>query len=211
MNTIEYKKQNAEAVFNLIRSDPDLEKIYNKIGLPKFWSRDNSFSGLLQIVLEQQVSLASAKAVFYKLLQINKDISPKNFLKISIADLRQAGFSKQKIMYSRILAEEVYYGRLDFKQIALLPDHLVRDRLVHIKGIGNWTADCYLIFCLNRPDIWPADDLALNKALKVVKNLREVPDQKKSNEIAEEWKPWRSVAARLLWHFYLTSLNNKYE
>ena len=205
MSAIDYKIQNAKAINDLVQSDTALEKIYKQIGLPNFWIRANGFSGLLQIILEQQVSLASAKAVFEKLLQINPDISPNNFLKISNTDLRRAGFSKQKLLYCRNLAEEILYGNLDFEQIALLPDEQVKDRLMRIKGIGNWTADCYLIFCLNRADIWPACDLALNRALKVVKNLKEIPNKVKSADIAKVWIPWRSAAARLLWHYYLSN------
>lgn len=205
MSTIDYKSKNIKATKNLIKIDPDLEKIYKQVGLPKYWDRPNNFSSILQFILEQQVSIASAKAVFEKLLQINPDIYSENFLKIGDSDLRQAGFSKQKILYSRIFAEEVSNGKLDFEQISLLSEAQIKERLTHIKGIGNWTVNCYLIFCLNRTDIWPAGDLALNKALCVLKNLDEIPDQKKSHEIANAWKPWRSAAARLLWHYYLSN------
>lgn len=204
MNTINYKLQHTEAIKKLIQIDPDLDKIIKQVGLPKYWTRPNSFASIIQLILEQQVSLASAKAVYEKLLQIDPVISPITFQEITDSDLRLAGFSKQKILYCRIIADEVISRKLNFDKLSHFTDDQVRDKFMSIKGIGKWTADCYLIFYLNRTDIWPASDLALNKALCVIKKLNYIPNHKRSYLIAKTWKPWRSSAARLLWHFYLS-------
>jgi DNA-3-methyladenine glycosylase II len=196
--------KNIYALTVLINSDPDLRRIYREVGPPNFWYREAGFAGLLQIILEQQVSLASARAVFNKLSNIDSGLTPDSFLKLSDKKLRSLGFSRQKILYCRILSAAAINGEIDFSNHETLPDSDVKNNLTSIKGIGNWTADCYLIFCLDRLDIWPSGDLAINKTLKILKGLDYMPDFKESNRIAEAWKPYRSIAARLLWHYYLS-------
>jgi DNA-3-methyladenine glycosylase II len=196
--------KNKTALSELIKSDNDLHRIYQQVSAPDFWYKSPGFTGLLRIILEQQVSLASGRAMYHKLSGLNGRVTVDSFLELSIDQLRHIGFSRQKIAYSRMLAISIRDGELDLNVVAMLPDREVRNVLIKFKGVGEWTVHCYLIFCLDRADIWPSGDLALNKALKVVKKLDIIPDKKMSEMIAGSWKPYRSVAARLLWHYYLS-------
>jgi len=155
--------------------------------------------------LEQQVSLASAKAAFTKLNDTAGELSPKGFLEFTDAELRSFGFSRQKTKYGRALSESILKGELDLNELEKDGDEIVRKKLIKIKGIGTWTANIYLLMALLRPDIWPSGDLALEKAVQKVYELPEKPNAEKLNEIAENWKPWRAIAARILWHYYLES------
>ena len=205
VNTILSKEQNDAAIRKLAETDPDIFNLISRIGLPHFWIREPGFTGLLKIILEQQVSLASAKAVFEKLSISDGKLTTETFLHFDDEYLHIAGFSRQKMKYARILAEAIVNNLLNLEHISLLSDDEARNTLMEIKGIGRWTADCYLIFCMNRADVWPYGDLALNKALKVLKNLPAIPGHEESEKHADNWKPHRSAAARMLWHFYLSA------
>jgi DNA-3-methyladenine glycosylase II len=170
------------------------------------WGREPGFSTLLHIILEQQVSLASARAAHNKLLEIASPLTPGGFLELDDATLKAAGFSRQKTSYARELANSLVEGRLDLDALRESDDDTVRSELLKIKGIGRWTADIYLLMVLRRPDIWPSGDLALAVAAHSVKRLRSRPTPQEMNAIGEAWRPWRAVAARILWHYYLSAL-----
>ena len=190
----------------LARRDPDLARVVKKFGAPPMWGREAGFSTLLHIILEQQVSLASAKAAHTKLLKVASPLTPKRFLKLDDATLKAAGFSRQKAAYGRHLAAEIVDGRLDLEALRSMDDAAVKIELLKIKGIGHWTADIYLLMVLRRPDIWPTGDLALAVAAQAVKRLKTRPTSKELAEISESWKPWRAIAARILWHYYLSEI-----
>ena len=194
------------AVRLLTRRDKDLRAIVRQFGPPPMWSREPGFSTLLHIILEQQVSLASARAAHNKLLEIASPLTPSGFLELDDATLKAAGFSRQKTGYGRELANSLVEGRLDLDVLRESDDDSVRSELLKIKGIGRWTADIYLLMVLRRPDIWPSGDLALAAAAHHVKRLRSRPTPQEMNAIGEAWRPWRAVAARILWHYYLSAL-----
>src|ERR1700760_3208241 len=146
--------------------DPDLRRIVDEHGYPEFWSRPNTFESLVWFILEQQVSLASAKAALEKLRGRVGAVTPASVLALSDDELRAAYFSRQKPAYVRGLAQAVDSGDLDLASLETLTDSAVRERLVRLKGIGNWTADVYLIIVLHRPDLFPAGDLAAVNGLR---------------------------------------------
>ena len=194
-----------EALLELAECDPDLGAIIAAHGPPPMWSRKPGFPTLIHIILEQQVSLASAQAAYGKLLQQVSDLTPASFLVLDDVTLRSIGFSRQKTRYCRILASAVKDGALPLQDLEDMPEHKVRGELEALTGIGRWTADVYLLMALGRPDIWPVGDLALAIAVQDVKCLAARPKSDQMEELAEPWKPWRAVAARILWHHYLSS------
>jgi DNA-3-methyladenine glycosylase II len=192
-----------EGVKWLSAKDPDLGKVISEYGPPPLWDRVPGFPSLLKIILEQQVSLASAQSTYDKLVTKLGTLTPGSFLTLDDAELRECGFSRQKTRYGRILANSILDGSLDFIGLESLPNGEVEEKLTSLTGIGKWTAGIYLLMILCRPDVWPRGDLALNKAMMEVKGLETVPNNDLAEEIAENWRPWRSVAARILWHHYL--------
>jgi DNA-3-methyladenine glycosylase II len=157
----------------------------------------------VRIILEQQVSLASAQATFDRLVAVASPLEPTTFLKLDDSMLKAIGFSRQKVRYCRELAHAILEESLDLKGLVALPDERVRAELTAITGIGRWTADIYLLMALGRPNIWPRGDLALHSALRDLKGLSSSPSPADFESLVEPWRPWRSVAARLLWHHYL--------
>ena len=136
-------------------------------------------------------------------------INPKDFLKLNDKELKSIGFSWQKVKYCRIMAQEIIDGQLDLELLNTLNDGEVKKQLMSIKGIGHWTSDIYLLMVLLRPDVWPHGDRALAVAAFEVFNLQKIPEYNALQKIAKSWKPWRSVAARLLWHYYLSTPRKK--
>ncbi|MGD0018470.1 MAG: DNA-3-methyladenine glycosylase 2 family protein [Candidatus Limnocylindrales bacterium] len=193
----------ALAVRELAVRDPDLGGIVDRFGPPPLWSRPAGFPTLVHIVLEQQVSLASAQAAFDR-LGAAAPLTPDRFLELDDAQLLAIGFSRQKAGYVRNLARAVASGVLDLEALPSLADEDVRDVLVGLTGVGPWTAAIYLMMALGRPDIWPATDMALLTAVAEVKGLERRPDVDQMQALAAAWRPWRSVAARLFWHDYLS-------
>ena len=185
----------------LARRDADIRAVYRRCGLPAIRRHDPGFSGLLRIIVAQQVSAASARAIIGRLETV-PPLVPESFLSLDEAALRRIGLSRQKVRYGRALAEDVMAGRIDFAAIAALDDEAAIERLSQVSGIGRWSAEVYLLFALRRPDIWPADDLALRVALQRLKSLSERPSRDEMMALGEDWRPYRSAAARLLWHFY---------
>ena len=199
----------AKAVQDLARKDLDLKRVVSKFGPPRFWQREEGFPTLIYIILEQQVSIASAKAVYRKLLDETAPLTPRKFLDLSESQLRRVGFSRQKTAYGRTLAEAVARGDFAISALPDLDDARAKRELVKLKGIGSWTADIYLLTALGRPDIWPSGDLALALAVQKLKSLPSRPTPEELNTIALDWKPWRAVAARILWHYYLSERNRE--
>ena len=194
----------ARGVRLLARRDPDLRRVVKRFGPPPMWERESGFSTLLHIILEQQVSLASARAAHNKLLELVSPLTPQGFLHLDDVTLKRVGFSRQKTAYGRNLARSIVEGVLDLDALAAMNDDSVRSELLRIKGIGSWTADIYLLMVLRRPDVWPIGDLALAAAAQRVKNLAARPTNEQLLEMSTKWKPWRAVSARILWHYYLS-------
>jgi DNA-3-methyladenine glycosylase II len=194
----------SRAIRILCEKDADLAHILTRLEPPAFWSREPGFASLIRIILEQQVSLASARASFNRLLKAVSPLTPERFLESEDALLKSCGFSRQKIAYSRNLANAIVEDHLSLDRLETMTDETVRSELVKIKGIGPWTANIYLLTVLRRPDIWPGEDLALAVAAQKIKRLKTRPSPQALEDIAESWKPWRAVAARLLWHYYLS-------
>lgn len=193
-----------EAAGELGERDARLGRILARHGAPPLWAREPGFPTLVHIILEQQVSLASARAAFTRLLALASPLTPERFLELDDASLKAAGFSRQKTRYGRELAQAVQSGSLDLLRLASLEDDEVRAELTAVKGIGRWTADIYLLMALGRPDVWPSGDLALAVAARTSLDLRALPSGAELLELAEAWRPWRAVAARILWHAYLS-------
>jgi DNA-3-methyladenine glycosylase II len=191
------------AVEALSGRDPDLAGIVARHGAPPLWDRQPGFPTLLHIVLEQQVSLASARAAFDRLLVAADPLTPGTFLALTDGELLAIGFSRQKARYGRALATAIESGDLDLDRLASLEDEGVHATLQAIPGIGPWTSTIYLLMVLGRPDVWPAGDIALAAAVGEVKGLDHRPDAAEMVALGMAWKPWRSVAARLFWHDYL--------
>src|SRR6266446_8105939 len=187
----------------LIDRDPHLADVVQTYGSPPLWVREPGFPTLVYIILEQQVSLASAKAAFDRLNAAVRPLTPGRFLKLTDAELLRIGFSRQKTLYARLLAESLACRYFDLRDLHDLQDEAARKMLVAFKGIGKWTADIYLLSALRRPDIWPTGDLALATAVQEVKHLRQRPSPERLEKMSAPWKPWRAVAARLFWHAYL--------
>lgn len=197
------KRTLAAACRDLAGDDPFFKRVHTQYGTPPLWDREPGFVTLLQIILEQQVSLASAKACFDKLVSHLGHVSPENLLTLNDAELKRIGFSRQKTGYARHLAEAVLEKRIEFEGLHHLPDADVKAELVKLKGIGEWTSDIYLLMALLRPDVMPKGDVALHTAWHKLSGEAR-PSSDEFLVIAERWKPFRSVAARLLWHFYLS-------
>ncbi|MDQ1613690.1 MAG: DNA-3-methyladenine glycosylase [Pyrinomonadaceae bacterium] len=194
----------AEGLRVLGARDRDLAQLHVEFGTPPVWFRAPGFQTLVHIILEQQVSLASAQAAFMRLVALTSSpLTPESFLALDDVQLKGAGFSRQKIVYGRHLAEAVAGGRLNLEAFGRMDDEAVKAELTSVKGIGAWTADIYLLMSLRRPDAWPTGDLALAVAMQEVKRLAARPAPVELEEMAEAWRPWRAVGARLLWHHYL--------
>jgi DNA-3-methyladenine glycosylase II len=184
-------------------ADPQLGASVERYGTPPIWSRDPSYATLVHLILEQQVSLASAQAAFDRLrTALDGSVEPAPLLDLTDEELRAIGFSRQKAGYARTLASAMLDG-FDLGALAAMPDDEVRQALIAMPGIGPWTADIYLTMCLLRPDVWPHGDLALATSARDLLELDERPTFADLGVIAERWRPYRAVAARILWHDYL--------
>jgi DNA-3-methyladenine glycosylase II len=163
------------------------------------------FATLVRIIIEQQVALAAARATYDRLLAAASPLTPERFLALDESAIREIGFSRQKAAYCRGLALAILDDGLDLVALGEKDDATVRSELIQLKGIGPWTADIYLLSALRRADIWPSRDLALATAVQRLKGLAARPGPEELDEIGEDWRPWRTVAARLLWHHYLNT------
>jgi DNA-3-methyladenine glycosylase II len=199
----------AQGVRFLAGRDEHLAGVVKTYGQPPLWVREPGFPALVYIILEQQVSLASARATFRRLTAAVNPLTPRRFLKLTDGELLGIGFSRQKTLYTRLLADSLARRYFDLRDLHELHDDSARKMLIAFKGIGRWTADIYLLSALRRADIWPTGDLALATAVQEVKHLRRRPSPDKLERLSAPWKPWRAVAARLFWHAYLSKRGQK--
>lgn len=193
-----------DAVGALAARDRGLAAIVDRFGVPPLWAREPGFPTLVHLVLEQQVSLASARAAFDRLLAATDPLTPHSLLALGDVELLAIGFSRQKARYARALALAVATGTLDLAALSDLDDEEVDRRLTAVPGIGPWTATIYRLMVLLRPDAWPVGDIALAQAVAETRGLDGRPTPEELRVIAEAWRPWRAVAARMLWHHYLS-------
>jgi DNA-3-methyladenine glycosylase II len=195
----------AEGVAELARRDPHLAAVVARHGAPPLWDRPPGFETLVQIILEQQISLSAGRAAYGRLERRAGAVTPERVAALSEADLRGAGLTRQKSAYIRDLAQAIVAGEFDPAALAELDDEEARTSLIKLKGVGPWTANIYLLMALGRADIWPSGDLALVAAIREVKRLRSLPNDDRIGRITRAWRPWRAVAARVLWHHYLST------
>lgn len=188
----------------LVQGDAVLRRVVAQHGYPPLWQRPPGFATLIHIILEQQVSLASAKTAFDKLQAALGVVTPEGVLSLSDAALKAIGFSRQKARYARALAQAVMGGELVLEQLAALSDSAVRAHLTRLPGIGDWTASIYLMMALGREDIWPQGDVALAVSYSRLYGVNERLSGAALAERALGWRPYRSAAAQLLWHAYLS-------
>lgn len=191
-------------ISELAKQDSGLAGVVSRWGNPPFWTDAPGFPGIVISILAQQVSMESAQATFTKLENTIGSVNPEGFVSLDVDKLRAIGFSRQKASYVRGVAQGIMAGEIDFEALQSMDDDEARTRLMQIRGIGAWTADTYLLFALRRPDAWPSGDLALVKAIGELRGLPTTPSSEEVDRIADHWKPWRAVAARILWHYYLS-------
>ena len=195
----------AQGVAELSRRDPHLAAVVARHGAPPLWDRPPGFQTLVQIILEQQISLSAGRAAYGRLERLAGAVTPERVAALTEAELRGAGLTRQKSAYIRELAQAIVAGEFDPDGLATLDDDGARAALIKLRGVGAWTADIYLLMALGRADIWPSGDLALVAAIREVKRMRSLPNSDRIGVIARTWSPWRAVAARVLWHHYLST------
>ena len=193
-----------EGARQLAARDVDLARVHARLGDPPIWGRRPGFPALVKIILEQQVSLRSAAAMYCRIDDYIGGMSPHNVDRIGVTGLRQIGVTRQKAAYCHGLARRILGGSLDLAAVARATDEEGRRRLLDVPGLGPWSVDIYFLMALRRPDVWPRGDLALASALRDVKGLRALPSHEQQLELSRTWAPWRSVAARILWSHYLS-------
>lgn len=197
------KQTLAEIARDLATRDKQLAGIFQRHGPPPLWRRATGFATLVHIILEQQVSLRSGKAMFNRLSAAIDPFSPEEFVERGENYLRSLGVTRQKSSYLVHLASLISGGQLNIAQLSRMDDHNARLALTQVKGIGSWSADVYLLMAMRRADIWPAGDLALAVAAKDLMGLSTRPTPEQLELLAERWRPHRAVAARMLWQYYL--------
>lgn len=207
---LQYDTNNFTALCDILtKKDKDLSNIIQTHGYPTPWIRPNTFQTLVLTILEQQVSLAAAYAAFNRLKNKIGLVTPTKILALTDQELRDCYFTRQKITYARGLAEAVQSKKIRLKKMEELPDEIVREQLIQLKGIGNWTIDVYLMHALRRTDLFPLGDIALVNSLKHIKKLKPDITKEKMLAIAESWRPYRTIAAMILWHDYLKRRGTK--
>ncbi len=200
-----FNAENFHAICDeLAGNDSQLKEVLDAHGYPPMWTRENSFETLVHIILEQQVSLASALAALHKLKERLLQITPQAILDLSDEEMRACFVSRQKTVYIKRLAQALKNGDINLQQLEKMNNDEVRSQLIHLKGIGNWTIDVYLMFALQRTDLFPIGDLAAVNALKRLKKLEPSTTREEMLTISENWKPFRTIASMILWHYYLS-------
>ncbi|HWJ07062.1 MAG TPA: hypothetical protein VNS57_14890 [Steroidobacteraceae bacterium] len=194
-----------QGVQELAAGDAQLAAIVRRHGPPPLFARPRGFATLVWIILEQQVSLASARVLFEKLRRaLQGSVTAGAVAELGEPGLLALGFTRQKARYVSGLAERIVRRELELDRIARLDDADAEVALLDVPGIGPWTAGVYLLMALRRPDVWPPGDLGLHKSMMEVECLPRVPSSLEAAEYALRWRPWRAVAARLLWHAYVS-------
>ena len=187
----------------LARRDPDLAAVYETLGPPPLWARRPGFPTLVHIILEQQVSLQSAASLFARVQANVAPFKPGRMLELGEPHLKSLGLTRQKTAYCLHLAQSINDRTLKLRALERMSDDDVRAALMEVKGVGSWSADVYLLMALLRADIWPASDLALAIGIANLKKLPARPTSEELLDMAAAWRPYRSVAARMIWQFYL--------
>jgi DNA-3-methyladenine glycosylase II len=190
-----------KGVRSLSRKCPHMRMVRELTGIPSVRRHASGFEGLARIVVGQQLSLASAQAIWGRVQSAVRPMTARALLKLSDEELRAAGLSQVKVRTLRALSKEIV-GGLDLDHLSELPEENVHEVLTALPGIGPWSADIYLLFCLGRADAFAAGDLALQTAVRAALSLKERPSRDELFDIAERWRPWRGVAAHLLWAYY---------
>ena len=190
-----------EGIEYLLSVETKFKKLIPKEEI-KFFLRPPGFEGICSLVIEQQISVAAAESIKNKVFHLMDNVCSSKFIDLEESLLRSAGLSRPKINYLKGIAEHEISGKLEFNKINAMDDDEAREYLCRLKGIGNWTADCYLMACLGRQDIWPIGDIGLQEGVRKLKNLTVRPDINEMIAIADDWRPYRSVAANLLWRDY---------
>ena len=193
----------ARAASILAQQDEDLSRIFKTYGNPPLWRRPASFTTLVRIILEQQVSLKSADSMYRRLRASIQPFTAEGFIEFDANNLRRLGVTRQKTAYLLHLSSSIVERNLNLRRLSRMPDDEAKATLMGIKGIGSWSADVYLLMAMCRADIWPAGDLALAVAVKELKGLSRRPSTEELERVADGWKPHRAVAARMLWQYYL--------
>ena len=205
-----FNQSNYYSICNELASkDAGLSAVIQNYGYPPLWSRPNTFETLVHIILEQQVSLASALSALNKLKEHVLELTPSRILLLTDEEMKACYCSRQKTGYIKYLAEAILSGRLNLTALEQMPDEDIRANLVALKGIGNWTADVYLMFVLHRTDVFPIGDLAAVNALKRIKNLPDNTTREELLLVTENWRPSRTIATMMLWHYYLSAQKRK--
>ncbi|TYC57735.1 DNA-3-methyladenine glycosylase 2 family protein [Marinobacter sp. BW6] len=187
----------------LAEKDPDLYEVRARLGYPPTWTREPGFASLVHIILEQQVSIKAAATMFQRLESHLETVTPDSVRCAGESGLRNVGLTRQKSRYCVGLANRIANGELDLSRLSTLDDAEGRSHLLGIPGLGPWTVDIYYMMALGRPDVWPQGDLALASAIQDIKKLDARPTKNEQLAFAEQWGPWRAVAARMLWMHYL--------
>jgi len=197
-----------EAIQYLQQSDVIFKNIIDKYGVPTIPTRPEGFQTLVLLILEQQVSVDSAKATFLKIKAAVSSIAPEHLIHVSDEVFRSLGVSRQKTAYIKALSDAVLTKQIDLDSLSNKTAEKIRAELIKIKGIGNWTIDVYLMFCLQLPDIIPLGDIAV---VNTIKELLAIEDKVLVQSYVEKWSPHKSMATFLLWHYYLRKRNRKIE
>lgn len=209
MKIEKFTGQNLQQLYGVVaKKDKDLQGVIREYGYPPLWIRPNTFETLVLTILEQQVSLASAYAAYKKVKEKLVTITPKKLISLSDEELRSCYFSRQKIIYTRELANAILSKQISLKKFEEQDDAIVRTELKKLKGIGDWTVDIYLIHALQRTDVFPVGDLALVNAIKMVKQLPSITKEELL-QLSGQWKPYRSIVTMLFWHHYIKKKNIK--
>lgn len=188
---------------HLAEQDSDIKSIIEQYGYPPCWSRKPNFETLIHIILEQQVSLASARAAFDRLKSYIGELTPEKILALSDEELRSCYFSRQKSAYAKNLSLAIRENKLSIDALLIMNNESIREQLTTIKGIGNWTVDVFLMMALHSSDLFPMGDIALVNSLKHIKNLPSHIDRETLIRITDSWKPYRTIASFILWHAYI--------
>lgn len=191
-----------EAMDTLAERDADVARALGEVGYPEPRNREPGFGALISIIAGQQVSASAATAIRGRLAEAVSPLTPENFLAAGAEALRAAGLSGRKIEYGCGIAEAMRSGDLDTEKLAAMDDDAVIASLTALRGLGRWSAEIYMLFALRRANVWPAEDLAIQEALRRLKGLEARPSRAESETIVAPWQPWRGVAALFLWHYY---------
>lgn len=191
----------------LVETDSIFQKIIDEFGFPEVIpSRPQGFETLVLLILEQQVSIDSAKATFLRMRDAVEKIEPSKLIHLTEEEFRSFGVSRQKANYIKCLSEAVLLNTIDLEGLSSKTSDEVREELIKLKGIGNWTIDVYLMFCLQKPDVLPIGDVAI---VNTMKELLDIQDKEQMVEYAQLWSPHKTAASFLLWHYYLKKRGRK--